>query len=258
MDLNHLKMKEFICSLIEPKTTMNVLDIGCGRGEDLFRISQLTSDESSRFVGLDTMEGSIDKAKENYGHDSRMSFITHDVSLGIPCEDNSCDLVISTNMLECVTDKQKLLKEVHRVLKPDGQVIFAHFDWDSQLIDGENKPLVRSITQTFSDWKQDWMTDIDSWMGRRLWRTFQESGRFSGRIETCVLTNTRFEEPYYGHMMIHDFKSLVARDMISAQEFEEFMTDIESLNDKDQFFYSITMYIYVGSKKIIEGAMSNG
>jgi ubiquinone/menaquinone biosynthesis C-methylase UbiE len=223
------------------------LDLGCGQGYDLFRISQLVSEESCLF-GIDSMESSINKANENYSRDPRLTFGHHNFSQEIPHDDNSFDLVISNNMLECVTDKQLLLREVHRVLKPGGQVIFAHFDWDSQLVDGENKALIRSITQTFNDWKQDWMSDIDSWMGRRLWRTFQESKLFTGRIETFVLTNTKFEEPYYGHMMVRDFASLVKRDMINERDYIELLNDIELLNQKDQFFYSITMYIYVGVK----------
>jgi ubiquinone/menaquinone biosynthesis C-methylase UbiE len=245
MDPNNQKMREFIYSLITIKSGMTVLDLGCGQGYDLFRISEL-ADQDSQFIGIDSIEGSVTKAREKYGCDSRMTIIHHDFSAGIPYGDNSFDLVISNNMLECIPDKQHLLREVHRVLKPDGQVIFAHFDWDSQLIDGHNKTLVRSITQTFNDWKQDWMSDIDSWMGRRLWRTFQESKLFSGTIETYVLTNTQFEEPYYGHMMIRDFESLVRRNMVSEGDYQEFINDLKALNDLDQFFYSITMYIYVG------------
>ncbi|CAM4524866.1 ubiquinone/menaquinone biosynthesis C-methylase UbiE [Paenibacillus endophyticus] len=247
MDPNNIRMREFIYSLIDIKPNITILDLGCGQGYDLFRISELL-DDGSRLVGIDSMENSIIKAKKNYGQDVRINFINHNFAQDIPFNDDSFDLVISNNMLECIKDKQHLLREVHRVLKPEGQVIFAHFDWDSQLIDGDNKALIRTITQTFNDWKQDWMDDIDSWMGRRLWRTFQDSRLFTGKIETHVLTNTKFEEPYYGHMMIRDFESLVRRDMLKAEDYKGFLDNVEILNKSDQFFYSITMYIYVGAK----------
>ncbi|MGO4547846.1 methyltransferase domain-containing protein [Paenibacillus sp. 2TAB23] len=247
MDPNNIRMREFIYSLIDIKPNITILDLGCGQGYDLSRISELV-DDGSRLFGIDSIESSIIKAKKNYEQDSRINFITHNFAQNIPCNDDSYDLVISNNMLECIKDKQHFLREVHRVLKPEGQVVFAHFDWDSQLIDGDNKTLIRTITQTFNDWKQDWMDDIDSWMGRRLWRTFQESRLFTGKIETYVLTNTKFEEPYYGHMMIRDFESLVRRDMLRAEDYKGFLDNIELLNKSDQFFYSITMYIYVGTK----------
>lgn len=248
MDPNQLRMREFLYSLIAISPGMNILDVGCGKGYDLFRMAGLV-DGRSRLIGLDAMDGAIAEAQESYGKDNRLAFKRHDASRSIPFEDGSFDLVFSNNMLECVTDKQRLLREVHRALKPGGQVLFAHFDLDSQLIDGEDKALVRAITQAFNDWKQDWMTDIDPWMGRRLWRTFQESGLFDGRIETYVLTNTRFEPPYYGHRMIRDFEALASRGMIDAKDHERFIGDIERLHAADRFFYSITMYIYVGTTK---------
>lgn len=249
MDENNIKMREFIYSLlyVSEGNSMNVLDVGCGRGYDLQRISELL-DGKSTLYGIDSIEHFIHEAVEKYGND-RLRFLHEDIRQGIPFEDEHFDIVYSNNMLECVSDKQKLLQEVHRVLKPGGQVVFAHFDWDSQLMDGNDKALVRNIVQTFNDWKQDWMDDIDAWMGRRLWRTFQESGLFeNGRIETYVLTNTRFCEPNYGHMMIHGFRSLVERGDITAEQFDTFIHDLEELDRKGQYFYSITMYIYVGNK----------
>lgn len=247
MDENYMKMREFIYSLINVKPCMNILDVGCGRGYDLFRISE-NLDGQSKLYGIDSIQAFVREAAEKYGSD-RIQFLFEDVRQGIPFQDQTFDVVYSNNMLECITDKQQLLEEVHRVLKPNGQVVFAHFDWDSQLIDGTDKELIRNIVKTFNDWKQDWMDDIDPWMGRRLWRTFQESGFFeSGRIETYVLTNTQFSEPHYGHMMIYGFKSLVKRGFISEEQFNTFISDLEELNGKGQYFYSITMYVFIGSK----------
>jgi len=248
MDEQNKKMREFIYSLIQLKPGISLLDLGCGKGYDMMRIAEL-ADDKSEFYGMDSIQSSVEMAIKNYGHDKRLNFISGDFSNGIPFEDEKFDVVFSNNMLECITDKQALLNEVYRVLKPKGQVVFAHFDWDSQLLDGSDKGLIRKIVQTFNEWKQDWMTDIDSWMGRRLWRTFQESGLFhSGRIETFVLTNTEFSEPNYGHMMIRDFYSLVKRGFIKEEEYRTFITDIEEFNAKGHYFYSITMYLFVGEK----------
>jgi hypothetical protein len=44
-------------------------------------------------------------------------------------------------------------------------VVFAHFGWDTQVFDGEDKELVRKIVHCFGDWQQAWMNDSDAWMG---------------------------------------------------------------------------------------------
>lgn len=248
MDQNYIKMREFLYALIDVKPEMSILDLGCGTGYDLQQISELVDGKSSMY-GIDLSEESISVAKQQCESDPRFQFKHGDISKALDFNSDIFDLVFSNNMLECITDKQALIKEVHRVLKPGGQVVFAHYDWDSQLFDGEDKELVRNIVTTYNDWKQGWMTDLDAWMGRRLWRTFQESGLFkSGRIETYVLTNTNFEEPFFGYRRAQDFGALVRRNMITEEEYSSFLEAINKLAEQDQYFYSITLYVYVGMK----------
>ncbi len=245
MDADNKQMRNFIYSLMDIKPKMSILDIGCGGGYDLGQIAKLVDNES-RLFGIDLSEKAIVAAEKEYS-DPRLHFSSGDISQSIKFDDASFDLVFSNNMLECITDKQALLKEVDRVLKPGGQVVFAHYDWDSQLFDGTDKELVRKIVTTYNDWKQGWMTDLDAWMGRRLWRVFQKSGLFKkGRVETFVLTNTKFAEPCFGYMRAQDFGSMVKRNMITAEEYSLFLEDLKLLAAQDQYFYSITMYIYIG------------
>jgi len=248
MDPSNKAMREYIYSRTDYKNVKAILDLGCGKGTDLIEIGKKTSGEV-QLVGLDSMPKSIEIAQNETQGDSRYSFSVSDVSLGILFEDATFDIVISNNLLECIVDKDFLIKEISRVLKPKGQVIFAHFDWDSQLFDGKDKNLVRKVVQTYNDWKQGWMTDCDAWMGRRLWRIFNRSNLFDGEVCTYVLTNTRFEEPFFGYMRALDFKALVKRGMVNQEDYNQFYHDLQELAENDEYFYSITMYIYVGKKK---------
>lgn len=90
------------------------------------------------------------------------------------------------------------------------------------------------------------MSDCDAWMGRRLWRTFQRTGLFTCTVYPIVLTNTVFSESHAGYENIRNFQALVHRGMISQQEYDAFYADITELAAKDEFFYSITMFVYVG------------
>lgn len=177
-----------------------------------------------------------------------MSFAIQDVTSGLPFADGEFDRVLSINLLECIPDKQQLLHEVHRVLAPEGRVVFAHWDWDSQLIDGEDKNLVRRIVHAFGDLKQAWMADVDPWMGRRLWRTFQASALFDGVIQRHVVTSTRFEPGGYDWETIDSFRTLVRRGLLMAEEYDAFRGAIETSAAAHQYFYSITMFVYVGSR----------
>lgn len=247
MDHNHAAMRSFIQSLPDMNGVKAVLDIGCGSGGDLEQLSRKAA-YPVRFVGIDTSPSQIDKAKaRNLGE--RFEFVVADVSQGLPYADQSFDLVLSVNVLECIVDKERLLTEVHRVLKPGGQVVFAHFDWDSQLINGMDKALFRKVVQSYNDWQQDWMDACDGWMGRRLWGCFHKSGLFDGRIHAYVMTNTEHAESYYGYQRIQDFQALVRHGFITPEEHERFTTEVEQLAASGEYFYSITMYAYAGRRR---------
>lgn len=243
-----LPVRDFIHAKLDPAGASAILDLGCGSGTDLQQIGRLAGTDT-RLVGLDASEPGIAAARQATAADPRYAFALHDVARRLPSGDGEFDRVMSVNLLECIPHKQQLLREVHRVLAPGGRVVFAHWDWDSQTIDGADKDLVRRIVHAFGDWKQGWMADADAWMGRRLWRTFQESGLFSGSVHPIVLTSTRFQPGTYGHDAIESFRGLVKRGVVSANEYDAFHRDVAELARGDRYFYSITMFVYVGHRR---------
>lgn len=238
---------EHVLSLLDASGASAILDLGCGRGEHLQMLAEHASEET-RLVGIDASRKSIDAARAATEGDPRFRFVVHDLTEGIPFGDGEFDRVLSVNVLEAIPEKGALLREVHRVLSPGGWLVFAHFDWDSQFYDGRDKRVVRKAVHAFADWKQKWMADADGWMGRRLWRTFQKTGLFDGRVDARVHTSTKFEPGRYGWERSRDFGSLVRRGMITAAEYQSFYGALEDLAARDQYFYAITMFSYVGTK----------
>lgn len=239
-------VREFLYSLLDWTQVYSVLDLGCGNGYDLRQIGQLAPNDC-RLVGVDKAPTVIEAARSETRSDPRFAFATEDAAKALPFGEGEFDVVFSKNMLECIADKQAHLREMARVLRAGGQVVAAHYDWDSQTIDGTDKALVRRVVQTFSDWQQAWMSASDAWMGRRLWRTFQESGLFRGTIHAQVLTETEFAPGRYGFETINSFSALVRNGLITQQEFNQFFDDMIALADGGQYFYSITLFAYVGT-----------
>lgn len=240
-------MHEYIYSLIDFKDATALLDIGCGKGYDLFQFGQRCS-AKAKLVGIDSAFRAIKKAKEITTGDSRFILINQDISSGLPFANESFDVIYSNNVLECIRDKDFLISEVCRVLKPHGQVIFCHFDWDTQIINGTDKQLIRKMINAFSDWTQEWMTVSDGWMGRRMLGVFNHNKGFTGKIIPYVLINTEFNEKYYGYQRIMDFKEMAKKGIINDETLNEIMDNIDLIRTRGEYFYSITMYIYKGRK----------
>jgi len=247
MNKDVFDMKNYIFSLMNLTDSCSILDLGCGLGRDLIEISKIAPN-LEKYVGIDSREEAINEARKFESQNKKLNFIKADISEKIPLQSETFDIIYSTNMLECIKDKTKFLKEVYRVLKPNGQVVFAHFDWDSQIVNGNNKSLVKKIIDTYNNWQQKWMADIDPWIGRRLWGLFNSMGLWNGNIYTYVLVNTDFKEGLDGYNRIHSFKHLVINGLVKESEYEDFLKDIQELVNKGAYFYSITMYIYIGKK----------
>ena len=99
-------------------TNKQVLDVGCGTGRLLFR----GAGESTRIFGADLSEGMIQRAKElaaDREFATEPDFCVADAE-NIPFPENKFDIVLSTCVVFLLPDPEPALREMHRVLKPDG------------------------------------------------------------------------------------------------------------------------------------------
>lgn len=233
-----------IVSLLDPDRNIDfkVLDIGCGRGELLGLLSGSVNSRCT-LVGMDEMEDSIRTAKNNF---PQIEFIREKFISSLPFDDNSLDIVLSVDTMECIPNKTVLLDEVFRVLKPGGKVLFAHWDWDTQLYSSEHKSSIRKFVAAFSDWQQDWMEAADGQMGRRLWGLFEGSGKFKGTVTSFTLIETEYQKGKYGFDRLHDLSVLVDTGSIDLDEYEMICHEMERLSEQNKYFYSVNSYTYIG------------
>lgn len=102
---------------------MAVLELGCGTGS-MWR--GVTLPEGCRMTLTDFSEGMLETARSNTGHWTGVSYRQVDAQ-DIPFEDNSFDVVIANMMLYHVPDIQRALREIRRVLRPDGEFYAATY-----------------------------------------------------------------------------------------------------------------------------------
>lgn len=225
-----------------------VVDLGCGRGEDLRALGSRLRDLPIKLLGLDASEGSLTAARSEAAGDPRLTFEHHDLGQALPFEDGSIDIVYSNNFLECLADPNSFAREVARVLRPGGQLVMGHWDWDSQAFDGTDKSLIRRLVHAYSDWQQAWMEHSDPWMGRRLWGVLNSTNAFTGSVHARTLMNTEYCEPWFGHANARAFWSLVKRGLARAEDVEQFEQEQLRLYQEGRYFYSISGYAYVGQR----------
>src|SRR4029078_4781962 len=98
-----------------------VLDLGSGGGIDVF-LSARRVGPTGKVYGLDMTDEMLALARENQQKAgvTNVEFLKGDIEQ-IPLPDNSVDLIISNCVINLSPDKDQVLKEAFRVLKPGGR-----------------------------------------------------------------------------------------------------------------------------------------
>jgi SAM-dependent methyltransferase len=242
--------QDWLLSFVNMPEGGTIVDLGCGNGSDLLALAARYPDPAARFIGIDASQTAISSAATRAAGDPRVMLREHRLDDRVPLADGSVDAVYSHNLLECIGDRAAFAREIGRILRPGGVAVIAHWDFDSQVLDGADKAAIRRLVHAFADWQQPWMEHADGWMGRRLWGTFAPTRLFDGTIHARVLTNTTFAPPWYGYARVQDFSSLVKRGLANEEDYRHVVTDLEDLSREGRYFYSITGYVYVGRRGV--------
>ena len=114
--LEHLHRYAISLELVKGK---KVLDIACGEGYGVNLLAQY----ASHVTGIDIDNSTIQKAKKKYQKEN-IIFLTGS-ALQLPSENHSFDVITCFETLEHLTEHDRLLKELKRVLAPGGILLIS-------------------------------------------------------------------------------------------------------------------------------------
>jgi ubiquinone/menaquinone biosynthesis C-methylase UbiE len=131
-DLAFRRRSETIVEWIDAHDGELTLDCGCGYG---FTLRALTALTGGRFVGLDYQQIRLDEIQAKFNDLSRLDLIRGS-AMQLPFADASFDHLVSSEVLEHLSDDRAAAREFFRVLKPGGNLVITvpsgnfPFTWD--------------------------------------------------------------------------------------------------------------------------------
>lgn len=106
-------------------TRKKILEVCCGQGGTAPYLPK-----NANFTGIDLSDAAIELAKQHFADYPNYKFQQMD-ACELTFDNNTFDVVIAKEAIEHVPDPLKMLKEVYRVLKPNGKLVITSPNRDS-------------------------------------------------------------------------------------------------------------------------------
>ena len=186
-----------------------VIDLGSGAGNDAFVARRIVG-ESGRVIGIDITPSMIERANKNA---EKLEYKNVEFRLGdiddMPVKDNVADVIVSNCVLNLVPDKEKVIKEIFRTLKPGG-----HFSISDIVLHGTLPEGLKESAEMYA-------------------------GCVSGAIQKSDYLNY-IHEAGFSNVTLQKEKKIVVPDEILL----EYITPdtLQALKDSKLGIYSVTVY----------------
>jgi SAM-dependent methyltransferase len=122
-----------------------VIDLGSGAGNDCF-IARAETGETGKIIGIDFTEAMINKARANA---EKLGFHNVEFRQGdiekMPVTSGMADVIVSNCVLNLVPNKDAVIKEIYRVLKPGG-----HFSISDVVLAGNLPDALRKDAEMYA------------------------------------------------------------------------------------------------------------
>ena len=186
-----------------------VIDLGSGAGNDAF-IARHETGETGKVIGIDFTPAMIERARANneVRGFNNVEFRQGDIEK-MPVTANTADVIVSNCVLNLVPDKDAVIKEIFRVLKPGG-----HFSISDIVLEGELPKQIKEAAEMYA-------------------------GCVAGAIQKHVYLQL-IEANNFQNISIQKDKAIIVPDDILSQYLSE--EQIQTLKQSGTGIRSITVY----------------
>jgi SAM-dependent methyltransferase len=110
--------------LAAPRRGETVVDLGCGRGQDVIRAAALVGPDGAA-IGVDLSEEMLERARRTVPPLARNVSFVRSALAPLELPPGSADVVISNCTINHAPDKEAVFREVSRVLRPGGRFVVS-------------------------------------------------------------------------------------------------------------------------------------
>jgi len=113
-----LEYRKVFISLLEQDPNAKFLDLGCGNGEITVKLAEALGTKSVH--GIDKSVAQVEEANAR-----GVNAIVADLNRPLPLQDESFDVICSSDIIEHVYNTDLFLREAHRILSRSGYIVIS-------------------------------------------------------------------------------------------------------------------------------------
>lgn len=230
-----------VASLANLREGGSVLDVGCGRGVTLpYLLTGVGS--SGKVIAADRAGDGLQAVKETYSDEianGRLTIVDFDIAESFPFEADSLDSVTCQNVIECLSDRDSVLAEIHRVLKPGGSALVGHNDFDGVLLASDDRDMTRRMVHGYADYTQKWQDVSEGQMGRLLPGLFANSPFKDTVTETALFVDLALTNESYARDHLEGMVALSQEFGVLAENAQKWIRSLEARSEVGKFYYAI-------------------
>ncbi len=233
--------REQFLRVLSPQAGERVLDVGSGPGFLAAAIAEVVG-VSGAVHGVDISEPLLAVARAHCAHQSWVEF-RRAYATQLPFQDHHFDAVISTQVLEYVSDVDAALAEIYRVVRPAGRVVIVDTDWDSIVWHSSDRELMNRV---LAAWEQH---AADSHLPRTLANKLRRTGFRVESQQIIPLFNHGYDPHTYSNRIIDLIVPFVSgRNGITGAQAVAWARKLRESGERGDYFFSLNRYQFFARK----------
>ena len=232
------EVKELELAMLRVGPGLQILDVGCGTGDDAREIAALLGPKG-KVTGVDVSPTMIAEARKRSLPNSLPVEFTEGSALDLPFAGESFDRVRTDRVLVHLREPAQALAEMVRVVRSGGRVVVSELDLGTQFLDSRNPLTTQKVLSTFAD------QTASGRIGRALPRLLGEAGLSDIEcVPRVIRTNLKFFERIVGgHLGNPD----IAKEF-GTGELDAWWQDLAAADVAGCFNYGVTVLTVAGRK----------
>jgi ubiquinone/menaquinone biosynthesis C-methylase UbiE len=232
-------IKRQIIDWLQPLEAKEVLDVGCGTGDDSRELAALVRPKG-HVTAIDYSAAMVNEARRRAADSDLPVEFREDDAMKLDFPNGCFDCARAERVLMHLSDARKGLEQMIRVVRSGGRVVASEVDPETSFGDSPNVELMRRLVTSFAD------ANPSPRIGRSLARMMRQSGLQNVKSSATVI-NLPFGMVRFavgGHM-----DKCIQQGLISAQDAAGWWQQLEETNAAGEFHWGAIVFTAIGEKQ---------